>query len=373
MKRPPQAASRRQFLKVAAAAVASPYVISPPAPGRRASAGQRADRHGRHRHRQHGLGRPGRLSRPQRGAVRRRLRRARGRSAKRPGPREQKYGNNDCKAYSDFRELLARERHRRRARGHARPLARIITIAACRSGKDVYCQKPESRTIREGPLMVAGGPAIRPRRLRRQPAGAGRLPPAGHEVLGRRAGHDQGGVRQHRRPVEALQPARPSRSPPDMDWDMWLGPAPWAPYNHDRISGNFSSTAQAGVPGSDYSGGGMTDWGAHKFGRAMFDADVATRARWKSSRPTARSTVAHLPLRQRAADLSQPPGPLRPGRGRHAGREAAAQAHARLQGHRRHLRRLPPLRPEPPAALPRHRAGPSHRHASATWAISPTS
>ena len=45
-------------------------------------------------------------------------------------------------------------RHRRRTRGHARPLARDHRDRGLPRGKDVYCQKPESRTIREGRLMV---------------------------------------------------------------------------------------------------------------------------------------------------------------------------------------------------------------------------
>ena len=64
-------------------------------------------------------------------------------------------------------------------------------------------------------------------------------------------------------------------TPADIDWDLWLGPAPWAPYNGKRCSGSFLD-----VKGNswrsyiDYSGGGMTDWGAHHFGGATFAVDV---------------------------------------------------------------------------------------------------
>src|SRR5690606_30844779 len=51
---------------------------------------------------------------------------------------------------------------------------------------------------------------------------------------------------------------------PGLDWDLWLGPAPWAPFNRGRL--NFR-------PWRDYSGGGMTDWGCHGFGGAMFACD----------------------------------------------------------------------------------------------------
>jgi hypothetical protein len=62
--------------------------------------------------------------------------------------------------------------------------------------------------------------------------------------------------------------------PPDMDWDMWLGPAPWAPYNKARCDGNFGTGGGSWRSYIDYSGGGMTDWGAHHFGGATFAVDV---------------------------------------------------------------------------------------------------
>jgi hypothetical protein len=49
--------------------------------------------------------------------------------------------------------------------------------------------------------------------------------------------------------------------PEGLDWDLWLGPAPAVPFNNGRL--NFR-------PWRDYSGGGMTDWGCHGFGGALF-------------------------------------------------------------------------------------------------------
>ena len=63
-------------------------------------------------------------------------------------------------------------------------------------------------------------------------------------------------------------------TPEDIDWDLWLGPAPWAPYNAARCSGNFSTSGNSWRSYIDYSGGGMTDWGAHHFGGATFAVDV---------------------------------------------------------------------------------------------------
>ncbi len=147
---------RRDFLKTAGAAVAAPYVITSTALGNAdRRAGQRSHRDGRHRHRQHGLGRPGRVPRPPRRAVRRRVRRAQGRARTRPKDKaDKKYGNSDCKAYNDFRELLARTDIDAVHVATPDHWHAIMVIEACRNGKDVYCQKPETRTLREGPLMV---------------------------------------------------------------------------------------------------------------------------------------------------------------------------------------------------------------------------
>jgi len=66
----------------------------------------------------------------------------------------QKYGNTDWKVYNDFREIMARDdidvvHCATPDHWHA-----IIVIEACRNGKDVYCQKPETKTLREGKLMI---------------------------------------------------------------------------------------------------------------------------------------------------------------------------------------------------------------------------
>ncbi len=62
--------------------------------------------------------------------------------------------------------------------------------------------------------------------------------------------------------------------PDDIDWDMWLGPAPWAPYHPYRVSGSYNIDGTSWRSWVDYSGGGMTDWGAHRFGGGMFAAGV---------------------------------------------------------------------------------------------------
>ena len=119
----------------------------------------------------------------------------------------QKYNNKDCKAYGDFREVLARTDIDAVHVATPDHWHAIVVIEACRHGKDVYCQKPETRTLREGPLMVAAA-----RRYGRVVSGgsqrvmddyrADRQP-----VLEWRAGHDPGDQRQRRSALAAVQPA----------------------------------------------------------------------------------------------------------------------------------------------------------------------
>jgi predicted dehydrogenase len=175
---------------------------------------------------------------------------------------DRRYNNTDCAAYTDFRELLARDDIDAVLIGTPDHWHAIITIEACKAGKDVYCEKPESLTVREGRAMVQ---AVR--RYGRVFSGGSqrvlgdygdwpRLIRSGALGEVREVFVDCGGPSG-----ECYLPAQPV--PAGVDWDMWLGPAPWRPFHPTLIRGGFR-------PFRDYSGGGMTDWGAHRFAAAMF-------------------------------------------------------------------------------------------------------
>ncbi|MCJ7673738.1 MAG: Gfo/Idh/MocA family oxidoreductase, partial [Sedimentisphaerales bacterium] len=61
----------------------------------------------------------------------------------------QKYGNNDCATYGDFRELLARQDIDAVLIATGERWHPLISIAAAKAGKDIYCEKPLSVTIKE--------------------------------------------------------------------------------------------------------------------------------------------------------------------------------------------------------------------------------
>lgn len=137
-----------------------------------------------------------------------------------------------------------------------------IAIAACTAGKDVYCEKPLSLTIAEGQAMVAAA-----RRYGRvfQTGSQQRSSPEFRQaceiirngLIGdiRRIHVEIGPTSQH--VVLAEEPV-----PTGFDYDRWIGPAALAPYNKTRCGSDFVSGWRRI---RDYSGGKLTDWGAHHF------------------------------------------------------------------------------------------------------------
>ena len=189
------------------------------------------------------------------------------------GKVDNRYKNKDCKAYTDFREVLARSDIDAVHVATPDHWHAIMVIDACRSGKDVYCQKPETRTLREGPLMIEAA-----RRYSRVVSGGSqRVLEDYRRYVNPCWGGELGEIKSINVAVGPLSqpcnlPAQPV--PTDIDWELWLGPAPWAPYNAKRCDGNFGTSGGSWRSYIDYSGGGMTDWGAHHFGGATFAVDV---------------------------------------------------------------------------------------------------
>ncbi len=172
-------------------------------------------------------------------------------------------GNQDCRMYGDFRELLACDDIDAVAIATPDHWHAIMTIEACRQGKDVYCEKPLSLTIREARAMVEAGRQY------------GRVVQTGsqsrsytniqHACAALRDGII-GEIREVH--VSCGGPSVPCNLPgepvPDhIDWEMWLGPAPWRPFHPVLADKGFR-------PYRDYSGGGMTDWGCHHFDIAQW-------------------------------------------------------------------------------------------------------
>ncbi len=179
---------------------------------------------------------------------------------------DQRYNSKDCTEHNDFREVVGRDDIDAVMIGTPDHWHALITIAACKSGKDVFCEKPECLTVAEGRAMAQ---AVR--RYDRVFAGGSQRVLGDYGDWPRRI---RGGVLGEIREVfvacggpsgDCYLPATPT--PAGIDWDMWIGPAPWRPFHGNLIRGGFR-------PYRDYSGGGMTDWGAHRFGAATFAVGV---------------------------------------------------------------------------------------------------
>ena len=185
---------------------------------------------------------------------------------------DDKYGNKDCTMYNDFRELLARKDIDAIHCATPDHWHATVVISACRSGKDVYCQKPESLTIKEGRAMVTAA-----RRYGRVVSGGSQRVMGDTGAIAAQVWNgSQGKINEvfvacGGPPATCNLPGTPMTE--DIDWDMWLGPAPWAPYNDKRCNGTYNINGTGWRSWREYSGGGMTDWGAHRFGGAMFAVD----------------------------------------------------------------------------------------------------
>lgn len=186
---------------------------------------------------------------------------------------DEKYGNQDCQTYNDFRDIMVRDDIDAVHCATPDHWHAIMVIDACRHGKDIYCQKPETKTLREGKLMIDAA-----RRYSRVVSGGSqRVLEDYRGIVNACWGGDKGMVKSINVnvgpfPTDCNLKGQPI--PAGFDWDMWLGPAPWAPFHPYRCSGSYSINGTSWRSFRDYSGGGMTDWGAHHFGGATYAIDV---------------------------------------------------------------------------------------------------
>ncbi len=167
-----------------------------------------------------------------------------------------------CEAYGDFRRVLDRTdidvvHVATPPHWHA-----LITLAAVAAGKDVLCEKPMTRFIREGRAVAEAarryGRVVMHdtfgrngwRNLRHLVT-SGLLGSPLHAYLGCATGF---GFKV--RTWTGRERLVPQAVPADLDYDLWLGPAPVKPYHPHRVHGSFRGYW-------DYDGGGLTDMGQH--------------------------------------------------------------------------------------------------------------
>ena len=170
----------------------------------------------------------------------------------------QRYGSNVCTPYRDLREMLARDDIDAVTIGTPDHWHVPAALLAVRSGKDVYVEKPLGMSMEE--LQAIRGEVQR----------YGRIFQYGTQQ--RSLAHVRFGcelVRNGRlgkvRAVEVTAPSygfeggslEPAPVPDGLDYDLWLGPAPWRPYTKDRC------TCWGSYWCSDNAHGFIGGWGAH--------------------------------------------------------------------------------------------------------------
>ena len=158
--------------------------------------------------------------------------------------------------YSDFRRLLERDDIHVLVNGTPDHWHTLVNLGAARAGKDVYAEKPLTLTIDEGRRLVR---AVKESGIilqtGTQQRSSSRFRQACELVRNGRIGQLKSadvwlpaGLREG--------PFAPAKIPAGLNWDFWLGQAPKVDYVTERCHRTFRFWY-------DYSGGTMTDWGAH--------------------------------------------------------------------------------------------------------------
>jgi len=172
---------------------------------------------------------------------------------------DDRYGNSDCRTYLDFRDVIAREDIDALSLALPDHWHSIPVVMAARTGKDMYGEKPLARTIREGRAMADAvkryGRVWQTGSWQRSVANFhrgcelvrnGRIGKVTRVEVGLPTGGGGGS--------SAVQPV-----PDGLDWDFWLGPAPWRPFmKYSRRAPHWDWRWIM-----DYSGGQLTDWAGH--------------------------------------------------------------------------------------------------------------
>jgi predicted dehydrogenase len=166
-----------------------------------------------------------------------------------------------CATHTDYREVLARPDIDAVMTALPDHWHALTSVEAAIAGKDIFCEKPLSLTVAEGRAMSDAvrkhGRVFQTGSQQRSMANFrqaselvrnGRLGRLRTVRIGLPGGQPDFGRSGHRKAPEPV--------PAGFDYDMWLGPAPEAPYAPARCHVNFRWIR-------DYSGGQVTDWGGH--------------------------------------------------------------------------------------------------------------
>jgi len=177
-----------------------------------------------------------------------------------------KYGGADCRAYHDFQDMLQREDIDAVSIVTPCHWHSIMSLAAVRAGKDIFMEKPVALSLQEGRMLrEAVHRYDTVFQLGTQQRSGRNFRFACELVLNGRLGrlHTVKVGSAHGR-VTANMPPVPV--PDGLDYDRWLGPALWSPFNEKKMIRGYHEHM------SDYSLGMIHCWGIHHLDIAQWGA-----------------------------------------------------------------------------------------------------
>ncbi|MDB5122592.1 MAG: ycjS [Mucilaginibacter sp.] len=179
-----------------------------------------------------------------------------------------------CTTYADFRDLLSRKDIDAVVIAVPDHWHSVCAILAARAGKDIYCEKPLSLTIKEGRAMVEES-----RKHKRvfQTGSMQRSWPEFRQAVELVRNGYIGDIKTVKvnvgpSPIPYNLPAE--QTPESLNWDFWLGPSSLQVYNHAVAPGLTDDFWAKWRNYKEFGGGGMTDWGAHMFDIAQWGLNM---------------------------------------------------------------------------------------------------
>ena len=184
---------------------------------------------------------------------------------------DKKYGNNDCKTYIDLRELLERRDIDAVMVATGENWHALASIMAAKAGKDVYSEKPPAHTIAEGRALVN---TVKRYGTIYQCGTQRRSIPRFHFAVDLARSGKLGELKTvYAEAAGKLAPPhsytlapQPEPSRDEIDWDLWLGPAAWRPFNKGYLGGWKRHI--------DFQWGSIAEWCSHTADLCQFAADA---------------------------------------------------------------------------------------------------
>ncbi len=174
------------------------------------------------------------------------------------------YKNSDCKAYTDWRQVIARDDIDAIMNSTSDQWHVPISLAAVRRGKHVSCEKPLTLSINEGRLLAD---AVKKHGVVFRTDSECRSNAYMHKTAQLAINGYLGNIKRIKVGVPAGDVAggnaAPMDVPQELDYDMWVGPAPMKPYTLDRVHPRHGYGRPGWMRCRDTCEGMITNWGTH--------------------------------------------------------------------------------------------------------------